>query len=510
MNAAQSAARSPAAALTRRGLLARNVVWNLAGVILPLLAALVAVPVLTATLGDARFGLLSLSWIFIGYFTIFDFGLGLALTKLVSARIAEARQASLPALIGTAFIFAGGLAIASGCAVWQLAPWLIGSVMKIPADLHREALGVLRVLAVSIPFVILGTVVRGVLEALQRFDIVNIVRVASGLYLFLGPLLFLPYTHDMAVLIGALAAGKIASTLVFAAVCWQQLPDVRRQLRWETPELQQLFRFGGWITLGNILGPLLSYTDHFMIGALVSLQLVGYYVVPYQMVTKLWPVIAAVVAVLFPALSIQLLHDRSRARTLFLVGMKAVVVLIAPAALLLTAFAGDLLGLWLGAGHARIGGPLLQIFSIGVLVNSFSFVTLALVQAAGRPDWVPKLFMVEMPLYLAGLYLAISGGGLQGAALIWLAKIVVDFLFLLWASARVLPEAAADLRRATPGFALLFVSFLPFLLPLGLLPRAALAAVWLLAWVLLVWLRVLGREERLQLRRRLRAAPAAG
>lgn len=502
-----------AARLTQRGLLARNVVWNLAGVILPALAAVLAVPVLTRSLGEARFGLLSLAWVFIGYFTIFDFGLGRALTQLMSARIAEQRQDSLPGLLGTAAIFALLVSLASGLLVWIYAEPLVQRVMKMPPELYAEGIEVMQVLAVSIPFVILGTVARGVLEALQRFDLINIVRVVSGLYLFVGPLLLLPFTREMGWIIAALAAGKVLATLAFLQACWQQLPQVRRQLHWQRAELRALFVFGGWITLGNILGPLLSYTDHFVISATVALSLLAYYSVPYQMTIRIWPVISAVVGVLFPALSIHLISDRPRAATLFMVGMKSVVVMIAPVCLLLAAFAEDIMQLWLGGDYGRVGGPLLRIFALGVFINSFNFVTLALVQAGGRPDWVPKLAMLEAPLYLPALFYAIQHAGLGGAAMVWLVRIVIEFVFLLWASTRVLPEAAAGLRRGLPGLALLILSFLPFFLPLSLPLRLMLAPGWLLIWALLCWTRLLGEAERAALnalRQRLRRVASPG
>lgn len=498
------AAHTEAAALTRRGLLARNVVWNMLGVGLPTLAAIVAIPPLAAALGDARFGLLSLAWMFIGYFTIFDLGLSLALTKIVSARIAENRRDSLPVLVATALIAAAVVAVLSAVLVWLSAPRLVTEIMKVPAELHAEAAHVVYVLAVSIPFVILGSVLRGVLEAFQRFDLVNVVRLVNGLYLFLGPLLVLPWTHDMAVLVAVLAVGKAVATLVFGWLCLRLLPTLWQNLRWDPSEFRELFLFGGWITLGNIIGPLLTYTDQFMIGTLVSVTLVGYYLVPYQMITKLWAVTVAVVGVLFPAFSIHLVSDRPAAQRLFLLGMKSVAVLVAPGAFIAAAFAGDILQLWLDAEHGRVGGPLLQVFALGVLINAFSFVTLALVQASGKPDWVPKLFLVEMPFYVPALYFAIGHWGLLGAVLVWLAKIVVDFLFLLWACTRVMPELKSPLRSALPGFVLLFAGFLPLYADLSLGVRVVYAAVWLCGLLLLSWQRLLSADERALVVARLR------
>ena len=66
--------------------LVRNVFWNLLGTGAPLLVAIVAIPMLIEGMGTARFGVLTLAWMVVGYFSLFDLGLGRALTKLVAER----------------------------------------------------------------------------------------------------------------------------------------------------------------------------------------------------------------------------------------------------------------------------------------------------------------------------------------------------------------------------------------------------------------------------------------
>lgn len=56
--------------------LARNVLWNLLGNGAPLLVALPAIPLLIEGLGTARFVVLTLAWMVVGYFSLFDLGLG--------------------------------------------------------------------------------------------------------------------------------------------------------------------------------------------------------------------------------------------------------------------------------------------------------------------------------------------------------------------------------------------------------------------------------------------------
>ena len=64
----------PTRAFDRR--LTLNVSWNLVGTVLPRLVAVVAIPPLIRELGAAKFGVLTLAWMVIGYFSPFDLGNG--------------------------------------------------------------------------------------------------------------------------------------------------------------------------------------------------------------------------------------------------------------------------------------------------------------------------------------------------------------------------------------------------------------------------------------------------
>ena len=55
--------------------LRRNILWNLAGAGLPLLAGAAFIPYLVREAGVEVFGILTLVWALIGYFSLFDFGL---------------------------------------------------------------------------------------------------------------------------------------------------------------------------------------------------------------------------------------------------------------------------------------------------------------------------------------------------------------------------------------------------------------------------------------------------
>jgi O-antigen/teichoic acid export membrane protein len=68
------------ASLINNRLLVTNVFWNLLGMGIPLLVAIFTIPLLIDGLGISRYGILTIVWMIIGYFNLFDLGIGTVLT----------------------------------------------------------------------------------------------------------------------------------------------------------------------------------------------------------------------------------------------------------------------------------------------------------------------------------------------------------------------------------------------------------------------------------------------
>jgi len=268
--------------------LARNVFWNLLGTGAPLLVAIVAIPMLIEGLGIARFGVLTLAWMVVGYFSLFDLGLGRALTKLVAEKLGKGQNNEIPALIWTAMSLMVVLGVLGAIVAVALSPWLVDSVLNIPIELQAETLNSFYVLAASIPVVIATTGLRGILEAHQRFGMVNVVRIPLGIVTFVGPLFVLPFSNSLVPVVVVLVVARLISGLAYAILCLRVDPAIRQSVSIHRAMVKPLISFGGWMTVTNIVGPLMVYMDRFIIGAVVSMTAVAYYATPYEVVTKLW------------------------------------------------------------------------------------------------------------------------------------------------------------------------------------------------------------------------------
>lgn len=426
--------------------LARNSLLNLGGNLAPMLVALVAVPVLLRGLGPERFGILSLGWAFIGYFGYFDLGLGRALTRLVSEHLDDGDQAALDRLVWTALRLIFALGLGGWLVAYLLTPWLVHGALRISAPLQGEALWAFYVMAASVPAVVVTSGLRGVLEAYQRFDLVNAVRVPLGVLNFAGPLAVLPFTHRLPVVLTVLLASRILGVALHLALCFVVMPSLRGKALGRSSPLGPLVRTGGWFTVSNVVSPLMGATDRFFIGAIISAAAVAYYAAPYELVVRVLVIPGAVATAIFPAFAAGSGSASRAAANLYERGVKLIAVTLFPVSLVVALFSAEGLLLWMGPEMARRSTLVLQVLAIGVFYNGLAQVPFYLIQGAGRPSVAATLHLVELPLYLLGAWLLIERFGIVGAAVAWTVRVAVDAAVLFYLARNVDRGRAAALR----------------------------------------------------------------
>jgi O-antigen/teichoic acid export membrane protein len=457
--------------LTSGRTLIRGAAWNLLGQSLPVIAAFLFVPLLVRGLGVERFGILSLAWMLIGYFSLFDLGMGGALTRMVSERLAGRREAEVPALVWTSLALTCAMGLVGTLIIASIAPWLVSDVLKVPAALRAETIGLLEVLAFSLPVVTGTAALSGTLAAQQRFGVLNAIRVPMGIFTYGGPLLVLPFGASLVTVAIALAVGRCVAGFVHLAACLATTPGLRQVVRLDRRLVRPLASFGGWMTVTSAVGPLMVYLDRFLIGGMLSMAMVAYYTTPYDLTSRMWILSLPVVGVLFPAFAACSRSDPARTARLFDWGLRTVGLLLFPVALLLATFAAEILQFWLGPDFAAHGAPVLRLLAIGMFVNGLAQVALTLVQGSGRPDLGARLHLVELPLYLAAVWLLIRSHGIEGAAIAWLGRVTVDAVALFFLAARQLPRGRpGGPRLALVGGAALLALVAGCALP-GLWPR---------------------------------------
>jgi O-antigen/teichoic acid export membrane protein len=462
--------------------MARNTIWNAVGQISPLFIAAFAIPLLLKRLGVDRFGILTLAWALVGYFSLFDLGLGRALTKLVSERLAAGKQKELAGAVWSALLLMIAIGAVFSVAICSSTEWLARTLLKVPDRLHAETVAALYPLGLSVPIITVITGLRGVLEAQHRFAMVNSVRIIMGAFSFLGPLAAAFFSPSLFWVITVLVLGRLISCMVYLYMCFGTTPSLKAAIRWDRTAVPELMSTGGWIMVSNLVSPLMSYADRFLITYLLSVSVVAYYTTPFEMVTKLWLVPTSISAVLFPAFAALAVIDHQKLELTYARGVRACFVLLFPAVFLLVLFAPEGLRLWLGPVFAAKSTSVWRLLTVGVLINSLGQIPYALLQSVNRPDLPGKLHLAEVPVYLVAAAFAIHWYGLPGAAAVWSLRLSLEsgILFAL-ARRTLLPHALAPrfIAAVILGVSLLLLASVEARLAIKLLSGTVVLACYL-------------------------------
>lgn len=482
--------------LLSRKLLARNTLLNLLGAVSPILVAFLAIPILVRGIGTERFGILSLVWMFVGYFSLFDLGLGKAVTKLVAEKIYTDLEGQISPLFWTSVLMMSVLGLVGSGTMLGLAQWLVCDVLKVSTQFKHETIFSFYTIAFSLPFIVNTSALRGVLIAYQRFGLVNAIRIPQGILNFLAPLAVLPFSRSLAPIVVVLVGVRILVWFAHLYVCLKYYPMLYRHIHVKLSLVRPLLNFGGWMTVTNIVSPLMTYLDRFFIASVVSTTAVAYYAAPYQVVTKLLVVPGALLGVLFPAFSSSLSTSNHRAQQLFENGIQAIFIILFPAISIILLFAHEGLNLWLGVEFADNSTVVLQLLSFGILINSLTLVPFTFIQSAGRPDLTAKFHLLEFPIYLIVLWLILPRYGIVGAAGVWVARVVLDGILLFASTMILFPASANFIKRLAVVLGTLVFILLPGLLLQSTVWKISFVVLLIIAVVLIFYRFLLGVEEK--------------
>jgi len=486
-------------------ILARNTILNFFGRAAPLIVGIITIPFIINGLGKERFGLLSLVWVVLGHFTIFDLGLGRATTKYTAEALGRGEVNKVSHLVWTAVIIQAIFGIIGSIIVLSGTPLLVERVLNISTPLHAEARATFYVLALSVPIVLISSSFSGVLEATQRFDLLNIVRIPSSVATFVIPLIGGLLGWKLPSVIALLLIVKLIALIIFFVLDIKFIPEMKRPVVIKKSLLSQLFFFGGWITVSNLLAPFLRYLDRFMIGSLASTASIAYYSAPFDMMERLWIIPYSLVLTLFPAFSaLSGLGLYKRTQKLFIRSIKFLIVVLTPLIFLLIIFGKQILSIWLGADFAQNSLIPLQILAIGALIGILAPVAGAIIQGYGRPDIVAKIYLVSFPLNFVLVWFLVKSLGLPGAALSFTLRTCCETLILIILTLRIIHlPIKRYLKSILNILIIIFLTGLSFWLTSRLsnvLSHIVAACIIIGLFMLLVWHLGFSEEDRTILR----------
>jgi O-antigen/teichoic acid export membrane protein len=424
--------------LTSNKLIARNSLINISGQIIPIIVAIITIPIIIKGLGLERFGILTLAWALTGYFNLFDFGIGRAITKIVSEHLGGNKNYDISVMIGSGLTVITIMGCIGASLLYLFSPNLVSLIIKMPEPLVQETLVVMNILAITIPIVICSSYLRGILEAFQKFKYINYIRMPINISTYVGPAVLLEFSKNLTYFALILLILRVIELITYLIYSKKLVKLKWKHYLLNIYSIKELLKYGGWITITNILGPFVAYMDRFIIGSVVSINAVAYYATPSEIITRLMIIPSALSGVLFPAFSASLGNEMATAANIFERGLKYTIILIYPITITVYMFAEKFLEVWLGYQFSENSTEVLKLLTIGALINSLSYIPYALIQASGRPNFIAKQQFYTFPIFCMLIYILTNLYGVVGAAIAWTTRACIDFIILLYKSNQIL------------------------------------------------------------------------
>lgn len=415
------------------GRIAEGTVWSALGLILPLVAALVSIPILVGGLGTDRFGILTLCWALAGYFNLFDMGLGRALVLRISRLEGEGRTGDVPASFWTGTVALAVVGAILGLLTIGASLPLARMVLKVPAMLEHETAMSIAITGAALPFALAFGGFGNFLAASHRQRELNLVRIPTGIASHLGAAGIVMLGGDLV----DLAWMGLALRIVSIAVLWAMVHRIRpMSFVFSRLELIALLGMGSWMMVTNLLAPLATQLDRFLVGRLSGLTAVAHYSTSMDLAMKAWMLLATISPVLLPVLGELAVKDAGGARVVFHKALGATFCAAIPllgAMQLLGHFA---LGLWIDPAFADASWELLAVLCTGVLLNLSGNLAFNLVQAFEGPKRTAIAHGFLVPLHVALVFALVPAMGAMGAAVAYLIRHILETATFLWMASR--------------------------------------------------------------------------
>jgi len=433
-------------------MVARNTLQNLATQALTILVSLIAAPLLVRALTEEVFGVLVIVWLVVGYLSFLDFGMSRASVKFLAEYFNKGEPGNARRVVWISILFSLSLGLIGALLLFVLAPLLVEKVLKIPATFQAPARASLNLVAIALPFVLIQGVLRSVPMSIQRFGIVNVLQAASGVLQWGGSVVLVLSGLGLVEVVAFTVAIRILGAFVLLGFVLKLLRRATgNPAATDSSILSKMIRFGGWVSVSQLVSPLIGYLDRFLIGSLVSMKALAYYAVPSEAISRLQVVPQSLSSALFPAMA-ERGHQETEltdVRRLYLRSLAYIVATVLPISVILSLYSKEILELWLGGDFPAQSTNVFTLLSIGIFFHAVAYVPVTALQAIGRPDITGKLNIAEVPIFVVLCLVLIPLRGIEGAALAWVLRLVLITTALLWVVEKKLSVQVEDSKMNT-------------------------------------------------------------
>jgi O-antigen/teichoic acid export membrane protein len=410
----------------------RNVFFNLASQGLILGTSFITTPYIVNKLGADSYGVVILLSTILGYLSFLDLGLSGALIRYLTECASVHDWERFRRLLWSSLIFYASIGPIIISIFAFIPSKAILQVINIPPHLHN-AFTTAFFIGIAAWFVgFLTLPPHAILWAYHRLDMTSFLALISGA---LQPILTVTALFLGYGIVGVSIATLLTHVTVLITAIWMSTRLHRRWGKpiWDPQSLKPLFRYGGWLTLAQVVIQVVGSVDKILIGSYLNPASVGYYSISVSLPLKLWIIHGAFVSSAFPLIVSLKAHSASSGEVFHLVSRfaRSILLLLSPFSLFFMFFGYTFVSAWINEIYARNGLFCIMLASVYSLISGFSGIFHVLLRAWERPDLSTKVYLFTTLGYLPLLYVFIRWLGISGGALALVLFSVIELFLVL-------------------------------------------------------------------------------
>ena len=389
----------------------RNSFVNLASNLVGLVLFAALTPLYFHVIGSERYGILAIIWVFLSFFSAFDFGMGAALTYRVAGE-SPGDVACQSDFFWTAMCISVPVGLVTGMILFGMVGGGLGSWFKmtpaISTELFHSAPALLGIGLCTVLSSTSGGLLRG-----REYFVTNAAlnALVMALQILLPVLAALLISPSLYILIPATLAGRlivVVATIVIVqtVVLAGARPSVSRR------SARSLIGYGAWSSVAGVIELVISAADRVIIAAVAGPGAVGYYSVPSSVLARMMIFPTSLVTAALPQMT-----RRSKEEEAVLVAkIVRMIVMLTPCFVTGMFLARPFLRLWMGSDFAAIATVPMQWLLLAFWMEMIAAILFFRLLAQGRPKANAAIALVMVAPYCLLMYYMAGAWGVAGAA----------------------------------------------------------------------------------------------
>jgi O-antigen/teichoic acid export membrane protein len=342
----------------------KNISANWVALAVNVMVGIFLSPFILHRLGDAAFGIWVLIFSITGYYGLFDLGIRSSLVRYVARAKASGDLSYASKIINTS-LFTYSCLCAFGLGATILVSAYVNTFFHVDAQFRATTPWLLLMVGAAVSLGFPLGVSSGVLEALQRFDVLGWTSIASTLAR--AALIIVALRHGYGLLMAAFitVALPLLSSVIRAVIAARLLPVPMGMKYVDRATLGEMANFSAPMMIMIISYRLRFKSDSIIIGTFLSSVAITYFSIGSRIVDYAGEVVDNLAQIFAPMSShSDALGDRDRLRKIFVAGNRFCAFTIFPISAVLIILGRSVIETWVGARYVAQSYPVLLILLI--------------------------------------------------------------------------------------------------------------------------------------------------